>query len=75
VLVATWKFTRGALVPGRRVLDWLEGPLGLVIHIGTNDLRRTRNLDYVMGDVYDLANTAKTKFSKSRVVLSGVLRR
>jgi len=28
-----------------------------------------------MGDVYDLVNTAKTKFSASRVVLSGVLRR
>jgi hypothetical protein len=26
-----------------------------------------------MGDVYDLVNMAKTKFSKSRVVLSGVL--
>jgi hypothetical protein len=28
-----------------------------------------------MGDVYDLVNTAKTKFSESRVVLIGVLRR
>ena len=28
-----------------------------------------------MGDAYDLVNTAKTKFSASRVVLSGVLRR
>jgi len=26
-----------------------------------------------MGDAYDLVNTAKTKFSASRVVLSGVL--
>ena len=47
----------------------------VVFHVGTNDLRRTGNLDYVMGDVYDLVNTAKTKFSKSRVVLSDVLRR
>ena len=46
-----------------------------VIHVGTNNLRRTGNLDYVMGDVFDLANTAKTKFSTSRIVLSGVLRR
>ena len=46
----------------------------VVIHVGTNDLR-TGNLDYVMGDVYDLVNTAKTKFSASRIVLSGVLRR
>jgi hypothetical protein len=28
-----------------------------------------------MGDVYDVANTAKTKFSTSRVVLSDVMRR
>ena len=47
----------------------------VVIHVGTNDLRRTGNLDYVMRDVYDLVNTAKTKISTSRVVLSGVLRK
>ena len=28
-----------------------------------------------MGDVYDLVNTAKNKFSASRVVLSEVLRK
>jgi len=28
-----------------------------------------------MGDVFDLVNTAKTKFSTSRIVPSGVLRR
>jgi hypothetical protein len=28
-----------------------------------------------MGDVYNLVNTAKTKFSTSRVVLSGMLQR
>jgi hypothetical protein len=53
----------------------LGSPDSVVIHVGTNDLRRTGNLDYVMGDVYDLVNTTKTKFSASRVVLSGVLRR
>jgi hypothetical protein len=46
-----------------------------VIHVGTSDLKRTGNLDYVMGDANDLINTVKTKFSTSRVVLSGVLRR
>lgn len=50
-------------------------PEAVVIHVGTNDLKRTRNLDYVMGDIYDLINTAKAKFSSSRVILSGVLRR
>ena len=42
--------------------------------MGTNDVRRSRNLDYIMGEVYDLVNTAKTKFPGSRLVLSGVLR-
>ena len=43
--------------------------------MGTNDIIRTENLDNILGDVYDLVNTAKTKFSTSRVVLSGVLRK
>ena len=46
----------------------------VVIHVGTNDVRRSRNLDYIMREVYDLVNTAKAKFSGSRLVLSGVLR-
>jgi len=45
----------------------------VVIHVGTN-VRRSRNLDYVTGEVYDLVNTAKAKFTGSRLVLSGVLR-
>jgi lysophospholipase L1-like esterase len=61
----------------QRVIERRElgSPDSVVIHVGTNDLRRTRNLDYVMGDVYGLVNTANTKFSTSRVVFSGVLRR
>jgi hypothetical protein len=47
----------------------------VVIHVGINYIKRTGNVDYVMGDVYNMINMAKTKFSKSRVVLSGVLRR
>jgi hypothetical protein len=46
----------------------------VVTHVGTNDVRRSRNLDYVMGEVYDLVNTAKAKFPGSRLVLSGALR-
>jgi len=45
-----------------------------VIHVGTNDVRRSRNLDDIMGEVYDHVNTAKGKFRGSRLVLSGVLR-
>jgi hypothetical protein len=44
------------------------------IHVGTNDVRSYRNLDLVMGEVYDLVNTAKTQFPGSRLVLSGVMR-
>ena len=38
----------------------LGSPDSVVIHVGTDDLRRTGNLNYVMGDVYGLVNTAKT---------------
>jgi hypothetical protein len=31
-----------------------------VIHVGTNDLRRTSDLDCVMGEVYSLANGEET---------------
>jgi hypothetical protein len=46
----------------------------VVIHVGTNDVGRSRNLDKVMGEVYVLVNTAKAKFPGSRLVHSGVLR-
>ena len=46
----------------------------VVIHVGTNDVRRSRNLDYIMGEVHDLVNTAKAKFPGSILVLSGVSR-
>jgi len=52
----------------------LGNPDTVFIHVGTNDLRRTGNLDCFMGDVYDLVNAAENKFLTSRVVLSGVLR-
>jgi hypothetical protein len=51
----------------------LESPDTAVIHVGTNDLRQSANLDYVMGDVYALVNKTKTKFPRSRLALSGVL--
>jgi hypothetical protein len=52
----------------------LWSPYTVVIHVGTNDLRRTEDLDYVTGDRYAPLNRAKTKSPKSRLVLSGVLR-
>jgi len=60
-----------------RVLD--NGDLGapdrVIIHVGTNDLKRLINVDYVTGEVYSLVNTAKGKFPQSTFVLSVVLRR
>jgi len=46
----------------------------VIIHVGTNDIRRYRDLDYMLGEVYDLVTTAKEKFQGSRLVRSGVLR-
>jgi hypothetical protein len=42
---------------------------------GTNDLKPSVNLDYVMGEVYSLVNMAQVKFPQSKILLSGVLRR
>jgi lysophospholipase L1-like esterase len=53
----------------------LVSPDTIIIHVGTNDLRTTRNLDIVMGEVYALVSTAKKKLPNCRLVLSGVLRR
>ena len=53
----------------------LGSPETLIIHAGTNELRRTRNLDFVMGEVYALVATAKRKFPKCRLIMSGVARR
>jgi len=36
--------------------------VAVVIHVGTNYVRRYRNLDYIMREMYDLVNTAKAKF-------------
>jgi len=60
-----------------RVLDNrdLGTPDTVVIHVGTNDLKRSVNLDYVMGEIYSLVATAKSKFPHCRLVLSGGLRR
>ena len=53
----------------------LGSPDTVILHVGTNDLKRTVNLDYVMGEMYSLVNKAKDKFPKSKIVLSGALRR
>ena len=50
----------------------LGSPETVTIHVGTDDLR-TRNLDFVMGEVYVLVDTAKRKLLNCGLVLSGVL--
>jgi hypothetical protein len=51
----------------------LRKPDTIVIHVGTNNLRRTVNLNYVVGDVYDLVYMTKSKCSTARVNLRGIL--
>jgi hypothetical protein len=51
----------------------LACPETVIIHVGTNYLRKTRNLDFVMGEVYALVATAKNKLPNCRLILSGVL--
>ena len=47
----------------------------VIIHVCINDLRTKRNLGNVMGEVYAFVDTAKRKFPKNRLFLSGGLRR
>jgi hypothetical protein len=41
----------------------LGSPETVIIHVGSNDLRSTRNLDWIMGEAYDLVTTAKAELS------------
>jgi hypothetical protein len=52
----------------------LGSPETVTIHIGTNDLRK-RNLDFIMGEVYALETTEKSKILNCKLVLSEVLLR
>jgi hypothetical protein len=40
----------------------LGSPDTIVLHSGTNDLRKTRNINSVLGEVYGLVNTEKLNF-------------
>ena len=52
----------------------LGSPQTFIFHVGTNELRTTRNLDFVMGEVYALMATAKRNLPNCRLVLSEVFR-
>jgi len=47
----------------------LVSPYMVIIHVGTNDLKTMRNLDFVMGEVYALVSMAKKKLPNCRLVL------
>jgi hypothetical protein len=53
----------------------LGTPETIIIQLGTNDIRRTRNLDFVKGKVYALVSTGKKNLPICTLVLSGALRR
>jgi hypothetical protein len=53
----------------------LGSPETVIIHVGTNDLRTKRNLDFVMGERNALVARAKRNLPNCILVLSGVLRR
>ena len=52
---------------------YLDSPENVIINVGTNNMRTTRNLDFVMGVVYALVSTAMNKLPNYRLVLSRVL--
>jgi len=58
-----------------RVIEKRErgSPETVIIHVGTNDSRTTRNLDFVMGEIYALVAMAERKLPNGKLVLSGVL--
>jgi len=49
----------------------LETPDTVAIHVGTNDLKRSVNLDYEMGEVYSVVNKVNIKFPQFSIVLTG----
>ena len=53
----------------------LGSPDSLIIHMGTNDWKATRNLDFVVTEVYALVATTKRGLPNRRIVQSEVLRR
>ena len=45
----------------------LCSPETVIIHVGTNDLKTTRNLVFVMGELYVLLDTANRRLPNSRL--------
>ena len=53
----------------------MGSPDTVIVHVGTNDLKTTRNLDLIMVEAYELVAMVKKKLPYSRLILNGVIRR
>lgn len=49
-------------------------PKKIILHVGTNDLRR-RSVDYIMADLYDLVSSTKKRYPTADIIISGIVRR
>ena len=47
----------------------------VLLHVGTNDIKRAECDDHVMGLVWDLGMAAKKRFKKAKIIISGVIKR
>ncbi|XP_069692481.1 uncharacterized protein [Periplaneta americana] len=48
-------------------------PKKMILHVGTNDLRR-RSVDYIMADLYDLVSSTKKRYPTVDIIISGIVR-
>ncbi|KAG8237594.1 hypothetical protein J437_LFUL003323, partial [Ladona fulva] len=47
----------------------------VLFHVGSNDIKRAKTDDHVMGLIWDLGTAAKKKFKKAKIIISGVIKR
>lgn len=47
----------------------------VVIHVGTNNVKRAESSDHVVGEIYDLCNVARKKFSGAKIIVNGIIKR
>lgn len=45
----------------------------MVLHVGGNDVKDAPSPDYIIGDLYNLVEDAKVKFTKANIVVNGIL--
>ena len=62
VLVEFFQGTKNDYLHRVTEMGHLRSPETVIIHVGTSDLRTTRNINFVLGEVYAFVATAKGKF-------------